>query len=101
LFSAGYHCYHGSWDLEPDWWRKPILHPYELVLQASSPDGVFKELLTIASNGSTKLQAMYIFPYIMWVRMCSTSGFPELNSDRNLAYWLHPALCPFVAVMFM
>ncbi|CAD6267111.1 unnamed protein product [Miscanthus lutarioriparius] len=58
-------------------------------------------ILTIASNGSTKLQAMYIFPYIMWVRMCSTSGFPELNSDRNLAYWLHPALCPFVAVMFI
>jgi len=58
-------------------------------------------ILTIASNGSTKLQAMYIFPYIMWVRMCSTSGFPELNSDRNLAYWLHPALCPLVAVMFM
>jgi len=59
------------------------VHPYELVLQASSPDGVFKELLTIASNGSTKLQAMYIFPYIMWVRMCSTSGFPELTETSR------------------
>ena len=63
LFSAGYHCYHGSWDLEPDWWRKPILHPYELVLQASSPDGLLQEyedfncLSTIVINFCVKAMA--------------------------------------------
>jgi hypothetical protein len=60
-------------------------------------------IMTIATNA--KLQAMNIlfFPYYMGnrVRMCSTSGFPELNSDRNLMYWLHQAPCRSVAVMLM